>query len=227
MVMDRRGVDRMSTRDKLLDAAARALAEDGVAGVSARTLAARAEVNQALVFYHFGSVSGLLDAAVRRSVDLAVASYRDRFADVSSLGELLMVGRVLHETEKRSGNVQQMAQVLAGAMRDDTLAAAGRYAMDRWCAEVESVLRRVLRPTPLHGLVDPDGLARTVAAGFIGLELYDEVDPDGAAASFDALEAMGALVAALDGLPPVAVRAVRGRARRAMSRQALARGSGS
>ncbi len=213
----------MSTRDKLLDAAARALAEDGVASVSARTVAARAEVNQALVFYHFGSFSALLDAAVRRSVDLAVASYRDRFADVSSLGELLAVGRDLHDGEKRTGNVQQMAQVMAGARRDETLAAAGRYAMERWSAEIESVLARVLRTTPLQGLVEPRGLARTVAAGFIGLELYDEVDPEAAATAFDALGAIGALVSALDAVPPVAMRAIRGRARRAVTRAAAAR----
>jgi len=215
----------MTTRDKLLDAAARALAEDGVAGVSARTVAARAEVNQALVFYHFGSVSGLLDAAVRRSVDLAVASYQDRFADVSSLPELLAVGRQLREAEKRAGNVQQMAQVLAGAMRDDALAHAGRYAMERWSAEIETVLARVLKATPLHGLVDPRGLARAVAAGFIGLELYDEIDPDAATDALDALDALGALVAALEGLPPVAVRAMKGRARRAVARSAAVRGS--
>jgi AcrR family transcriptional regulator len=217
----------MTTRDKLLDAAARALAEDGVATVSARTVAARAGVNQALVFYHFGSVSGLLDAAVRRSVDLAVASYRDRFADVTSLGDLVVVGRDLHESEKRAGNVQQMAQVMAGAMRDATLADAGRYAMERWCAEIETVLARVLRPTPLQGLVEPRALARTVAAGFIGLELYDEVDPEAAAEAFDALDAIGALVSALDALPPVAVRAVRGRARRAVARAVAVRGGAS
>jgi AcrR family transcriptional regulator len=217
----------MTTQEKLLDAAARGLAEDGVAGVSARTVAARADVNQALVFYHFGSVSGLLDAAVRRSVDLAVASYRDRFADVSTLGELLSVGRDLHEAEKRAGSVQQMAQVMAGAMRDETLAAAGRFAMERWSVEIEAVLSRVLKPTPLHGLVDPRGFARTVAAGFIGLELYDEVDPDAAEGAFDALDAIGALVSALDGLPPVALRALRGRARRAVARAAASRGSAS
>ena len=214
----------MSTRARLLEAAARALAEDGMAGVSARTVAARAEVNQALVFYHFGSVSGLLDTAVRRSVDLAVASYRDRFSDVSTLGELLAVGRDLHEAEKRAGNVQQMAQVMAGAMRDETLAEAGRYAMDRWSAEVESVLLRVLKPTPLQGLVDPRALARTVAAGFIGLELYDGVDPQAADEALGALDAIGALVSALDGLPPVAVRAVRARARRSLDRTTASRG---
>jgi AcrR family transcriptional regulator len=214
----------VNTRDKLLGAASAALAEDGVAGVSARTVAARAEVNQALVFYHFGSVAGLLDAAVRRSVDLAIASYRDRFADVATLGELLTIGRDLHEAERRSGNVLQMAQVMAGALRDETLAGAGRYAMDRWSAEVEAVLVRVLPGSPLAGLVDPGGLARAVAAGFIGLELYDGVDSEAATSALSSLDAIGALVSALDAVPPVAVRAVRSRARKAIARAATSRG---
>ena len=213
----------MTTRDRLLDAAATALAEDGVAGVSARTVAARAEVNQALVFYHFGSVTGLMDTAVRRSVDLAVASYRDRLADVTTLAELLALGRDLHEAEKRAGNVLQMAQVMAGALRDETLAGAGRYAVDRWSTEVEVVLGRVLPATPLAGLVEPGALARAVAAAFIGLELYDGVDPDGAASALASLDAIGALVSAFDTLPPLAVRAVRNRARRSVARAAAAR----
>ncbi len=215
----------MTTRDKLLDAAAAALAEDGVAGVSARTVAARADVNQALVFYHFGSVTGLLDAAVRRSVDLAIASYRDRFADVGTLAELLSVGRDLHQAERRAGNVLQMAQVMAGALRDDTLAGAGRYAMDRWSGEVEIVLDRVLPATPLAGLVEPAALSRAVAAAFVGLELYDGVDPEGAESALASLDAIGALVSAFDTLPPLAVRAVRNRARRSVARATAARRS--
>ncbi|MGC4112905.1 MAG: TetR/AcrR family transcriptional regulator [Nocardioides sp.] len=213
----------MTTQDRLLDAAAAALAEDGVAGVSARTVATRADVNQGLVFYHFGSVSGLLDAAVRRSVDLAVASYRDRLADITTLAELMTVGRALHETERRSGNVVQMAQVMAGAMRDETLASAARYAMDRWTSEIQSVLTRILPSSPLHGLVDPSALARTIAAGFIGLELYDAVDPDAAEAALGSLDTLGALVSAFDVLPPLAVRAVRNRMRRVLARTEAAR----
>ena len=89
------------------------------------------------------------------------------------------------------------------------------------------MLPRVLPATPLAGLVEPAGLARAVAAGFIGLELYDGVDPDAAGAALASLDAIGALVAAFDGLPPVARRAVRARARRAVARAEKARGSAS
>jgi AcrR family transcriptional regulator len=204
----------VTTRDKLLAAAAEALARDGLSGVSARAIACRAGVNQALVFYHFGSVSDLLEAAVRRSVDLAVASYRDRFADVGSLGELLALGRDLHRMERRRGNVAQMAQVMSGAQRDPILAKAGRYAMQRWTSEIEAVLARLLPGSVVEGLVDPGGLARAVAGGSIGLELYAGVDRAGAESALDTLDAMGAVLAALDDLGPMATRAVRGRVRR-------------
>lgn len=78
----------MSTREKLLSAAAHARAQDGVASVSARSIAAPANVDQALTFYHFGSVADLLDAAVRWSVDEAVAGYRHRLREITSLSDL-------------------------------------------------------------------------------------------------------------------------------------------
>ena len=202
------------TRDKLLDATAEVLAGEGLAGVSARSVAARAEVNQALVFYHFGSVAELVEASVRRSADLAVATYRNRFDDVASFTELLTLGRELHAAERDRGNVAQMAQVMSGALGDETLARAGRYAMEQWIRQVETVLGRLLADSPLRGLVEPAGLARAVGASFIGLELYEGVDAQGATSAMAALESLGNLLEMVDGLGPVGTRAVRSQVRR-------------
>ncbi|EWM11480.1 LOW QUALITY PROTEIN: TetR-family transcriptional regulator, partial [Kutzneria sp. 744] len=51
------------TRQRLIDGAIETIRQHGIAGTSARTIAATAGVNQALVFYHFGSVNDLLKAA--------------------------------------------------------------------------------------------------------------------------------------------------------------------
>jgi len=205
----------VSTPDKLLDAAAEMLATEGLTGLSARSVAARAGVNQALVFYHFGSVAELVEAALRRSADLAVATYRNRFDDVTSFTELLTLGRELHATERDRGNVAQMAQVMSGALRDATLARAGRYALTQWTRQIEVVLGRLLAGSPLRGLVEPAGLARAVAASFLGLELYEGVDPEGATSAMAALESLGNLLEMVDGLGPVGTRAVRGQVRKA------------
>ena len=203
-----------STRDKLLRATQEALVEGGIAHLSARTVAARAEVNQALVFYHFGTVSELVEAAARALADETVDHYRERFAGVGTLTGLLGLGEEVHARERTTGNVAVMAQLMAGAQQDEVLARAARYAMDLWREQVEQVVRRVLEPSPLADVVDPAGLARAISAAFIGLELYDGVDPDGAAAALAALERLGVLLEVVDDLGPVARRAVRARLRR-------------
>ena len=70
------------------------------------------------------------------------------------------------------------------------------------------------RPIELHR-ADPVGLARTVSAAFIGLELYEGVDAAAAEAALDTLARLGTLAEVIDELGPVARRALRRAARRA------------
>lgn len=202
------------TRVKLMEGALRTLSEHGIAKTSARSVAAAAGVNQALVFYHFGSVDELLAAACRHGAEQRVARYRDRFASVTTLSELLRCGRALHAEERAGGHVAFLAQLLAGAQTQPRLAPATAAGLELWTDEIEKVLVRVVATTPLGDFADPAGLARAVAASFVGLELYDGVDPDGAGRALDALEQLAALVDVLEGLGPVAQRAVRHRLRR-------------
>ncbi|WP_430477418.1 TetR/AcrR family transcriptional regulator [Streptomyces sp. P11-1] len=202
------------TRVKLLEGALRTLAEQGIAKTSARSVAAAAGVNQALVFYHFGSVDELLAAACRYGAEQRVALHRDRLAAVTTLAELVTCGRELHEQERAGGQVAFLAQLLAGAQTQPRLAPATAAGLDLWTAEIEKVLVRVLAGSPLGEFTDPVGLARAVAGSFVGLELYEGVDPEGAVRAFDALEQLAELAAVLDELGPVARRAVRHRLRR-------------
>lgn len=210
------------TRARLLAAAADVVREQGAWEASARVIAARAEVNQALVFYHFGSVAALVDAACRAAVDEAIDGYREQLTQVTSLPGLLDVGRSVREQERTSGNVAMMAQLMAGARTDPVLADAARYATDAWVATFEPVVHRVLAGSALAVAVDPAGLARAISAAFIGLELYDGVDPEGATAALAVLDGVAEMVAVLDGLGPVARRALRAGAGR-LSRRCASR----
>ncbi|MGW3299950.1 TetR/AcrR family transcriptional regulator [Streptomyces rubiginosohelvolus] len=202
------------TRAKLMEGALRTLAEHGIAKTSARSVAASAGVNQALVFYHFGSVDELLAAACRYGAEQRVARHRDRLAGVTTLAELLRCGRELHEEERAGGHVAFLAQVLAGAQTQPRLAPATAAGLDLWTAEIEQVLVRILADSPLGEFTDPAGLARAVTGAFVGLEMYEGVDPEGAERAFEALEQLAALAGVLDELGPVARRAVRHRLRR-------------
>ncbi len=203
-----------ATRAKLLEGALRTLVEHGIAGTSARTIAATAGVNQALVFYHFGSVDELLSAACRYGAQQRVDRYRPRLAEITSFAELLSFGREMHEEERAGGHLAVLGQLLAGAQSHPALAPATAAGLDLWITEIESVLTRVLSATPLGEFTDAPGLARAIAASFVGIELYEGVDPTGAAAALAALEQLIALVTAIETLGPVATRAVRHHLRR-------------
>ncbi|MFE6028667.1 TetR/AcrR family transcriptional regulator [Streptomyces niveus] len=207
------GTKRGDTRTKLLEGALRTLTEQGIARTSARTIATAAGVNQALIFYHFGSVDELLGAACHHGAEQRVSRYRDRLAAVTSLAELLEFGREMHAEERAAGQVAVLGQMLAGAQTQPRLADAARRGLQLWIDEIEQVLARVLSGGPIADLTDTAGLARAVAASFVGLELYEGVDQEGAGHALDALEQLAVLASVLDELGPLAQRAVRRRLR--------------
>jgi AcrR family transcriptional regulator len=201
------------TRARLIDGSLTALRTHGIAGVSARTIAKAAGVNQALVFYHFGTVDQLLAEACRSATQARVAAYRHRFAAVTSMRELLDVGRDLHAQERAEGNVGVLAQLLAGAQSDPGLAPAIADALALWTAEIERVIVRLLARSPIADLADPAGLARAVSAAFVGLELFEGVDEPGTASAFLALERLAVLAEVVDDLGPIARRALQAKLR--------------
>ncbi|MFI1448095.1 TetR/AcrR family transcriptional regulator [Streptomyces virginiae] len=198
-----------ATKEKLLEGALRTLAEQGVAKASARTVAAAAGVGQGLIFYHFGSVDELLAAACRYGAEQRVARYRDRLAALGSLAELLEFARAMHEEERAAGNVALLGQLLAAGQTSPVLAAATADGLGLWIEELEKVLTRLLAATPLEGYADPAGLARATAASFIGIELYEGVDPQGAGSALAALEQLAGLATMLEGLGSLSQRVVR------------------
>ncbi len=208
------------TRQKLIDGTIATLRDKGIAGTSARAIATAAGVNQALVFYHFGSVDELIDVASRESTATRVALYQTRFAEVTTLSELLALGRELHVAERDAGNVAVLAQVLAGAQQHEALAAAANHALALWVNEIEMVLVRVLDGSPLAEVVDAAGLARGISASFVGIELYEGIDPGGAESALASIETLGLLVEVIEDLGPVGRRALRATLRRTTRRAA-------
>ncbi|MDR7279789.1 AcrR family transcriptional regulator [Catenuloplanes atrovinosus] len=204
------------TKQKLLDGTLTAVTEHGIKGVSARTIAAAAGVNQALVFYHFGSVDDLLTAACTMHTRARVAAYSAEFARVTSLRQLLDVGRKLQVAERELGNVSILAQLLAAAQGDPKLGASVAAALQLWVDEIESVLRRLLTGSPFAEVADLGGLAKAVSAAFVGIELYAGVDAEGSQHAMGALEQLAVLVEVVDDLGPISRRALNAKINRAV-----------
>jgi AcrR family transcriptional regulator len=186
------------TRARLVDAALATLAEVGIAGTSSRAIARRADVNQALVFYHFGSFEGLLAAAARADSERRAARYADRLAEVTTLPQLVEVARELHAIEREEGSVKVLAQLLAGASTTPELSNDLRAAFDPWIEPVQNAVARALESTPLGQLIPTREAAITITSLFVGIELV--ADLDDATGPEKLLEFLGALASLAAGI---------------------------
>ena len=196
----------------LKSAALQTLTTRGIAGTSARTIADTAGLSQGLIFYHYGSVNGLLEAAATEITQQRALAYRQRLAGVTSLDELADLARQLHDEERQLGNVAVMAQLLAGAHTHPELAPVARANYDLLAGEVRATLHRLLADTALAAALPADHLAHAVSAAFIGIELLPHTDEtDTNSELFETLGELARLVDTVLDLGPTATAALRRR----------------
>lgn len=195
------------TRERLLEATLRVVAESGLAKASARTIANQAGVNQALVFYHFSSVDELLDAASKRAVAALVERTSIDLAAATSFADLFAIGAALRVTTDGHDSASVLAEFLAGARHNEALRATTEHALTTWITQIEGTVERLLTGNPVAEVLDADAIAHTVSAGFIGVMLYDGIDPAGADRALGGLREVVTLVDGLGDLGPTRKRA--------------------
>ncbi|GAA5173576.1 TetR family transcriptional regulator [Pseudonocardia eucalypti] len=207
--------DGADTRTRLLEGALETLRDRGIAGASARVIASAAGVNQALIFYHFGSVGELLTEACAHGSRERAAVYAAEFSSADSLSDLLELGVRIHKRERAEGNVIMLAQMLAGAQAEPKLAEASAAALSMWVSQLEGVLERALSGSVFAECLDVPGLARALAAAFVGFGLYDAADHEAAEQALAAMGRLGALIEMVDDLGPMAQTILRAKLRKA------------
>jgi AcrR family transcriptional regulator len=188
------------TRARIVDAALQALRDEGITGISARSIARHGGLNQALIFYHFGSVEGLLVAVARSESERRSALYAPALAEVTSLSELVGVARRLHEDEFQAGTVAALTQMLAGAVGSDELSRGIADSLRPWTTLVGDTIDRLLAGTPFGEALPRDDLTSGLAALFLGIELLTSLDPAVARGTlFTTMESAATLVDTLLG----------------------------
>jgi AcrR family transcriptional regulator len=189
------------TREALVAGAIAALKEDGFAGASARTIARRAGCNQALIFYHFGSVPDLLMAALEEVSAQRLAAYEELLAGkTGSVAELVDTARIIFEQDLDAGHVTVLAEMISGARSVPGLGERVRACLEPWRAFAAEAVRDVLAAAPIS--LPAEQAAHGLVAGILGLELLASLDADRSRAMelFAQARALGEL---LDRLGPI------------------------
>jgi AcrR family transcriptional regulator len=187
------------TRAKIIAATLQTLRDDGIVGATARAIARTGGFNQALIFYHFGGVTGLLVAAAVSEGEQRAARYAPRLESVTTLAELVAVARDLHEAEVAQGGQNVLTQLLAGAASAPELRAGLMKAFQPWMQLVEDSVERVLGATPYANIVKSEDLTFAITSLFLGIELMNTLDPEkeSALSLFTTFETLATVIEAL------------------------------
>jgi AcrR family transcriptional regulator len=193
-----------ATRSRIVGAAVETLKREGYAGTSARAIAATGGFNQALIFYHFGSVRDLLIAALDRTSDERMAAYRAAAAEAGDLVELTRVAARIFREDLASGHVKVMVELIAGASTDPELAPAIVARVEPWIAFAREEAARIGAASPLGSMAPPEDVAYAIVALFLGLEMLSHLEGDSARTErlFRLADDLAAMVTTLGLVPP-------------------------
>jgi AcrR family transcriptional regulator len=173
---------RSGTRTRLIDAALQTLTSRGFSGTTARAIAVTARANQALIFYHFGSVDNLLLAALDATSERRLRRYRERLADVTQLSELVERMSALYAEDVRLGHVAAVQELIAGGSSVPALRPEVVARLDPWIRLAEEIGQRVLSGSLLEPGAVIHELAFAAVALYLGIETLTHLQGDRAPA---------------------------------------------
>ena len=183
------------TRAMIVEAAVETLKARGFAGASAREIARAGGFNQALIFYHFGSVQNLLLAGLDYVSEQRMSSYRPAFEAAGTLSELATLAGDIYREDLENGYVTVLAEMVAGAVSDPDMGREVASRIRPWLEMVESKVRGLVAGSLLEPLVPAADVAFAIVALYLGIDLLSHLDQDRARA--ESLLAVGLRIAPL------------------------------
>src|SRR5436853_3551154 len=121
-----------STKDKIIQATLDTLREEGFSGTSARSIARRGDFNQALIFYHFGTLADLLLAAMDAASIDRVLRYTQAVEAARTIQEKIQVVAALYKEDLATGRITVASELIAGSVGRPDLASEVIKRMEPW-----------------------------------------------------------------------------------------------
>jgi AcrR family transcriptional regulator len=166
------------TRQRIVDAALKTLKKEGFAGTTSRAIARTGGFNQALIFYHFGSLDGLLLAALDRTSEERLERYRNAVDEAATAEELAEVAASIYAEDRDRGHMTVVSQMVAGSVARPELAREVVARMEPWIELYEEALRKALASSPAREVVPLRDLAYAIVTFYLGLNLLTHLDED-------------------------------------------------
>jgi AcrR family transcriptional regulator len=167
-----------ATRERLVEAALTTLRTRGFPGTTARAIARTGKLNQALIFYHFGSLDRLLLAALDLTSAQRLARYRSALEDTTSLTEVVDVMARLYAEDVEVGHVAAVQEMVAGSSSVPALRPEVVARIEPWVRFADDVITRLLKGTFLESVLPTKDFAYAAVALYFGIETLTHLDGD-------------------------------------------------
>jgi AcrR family transcriptional regulator len=159
-----------------VEAAIETLKDEGFAGTSARAISERAGLNQALIFYHFGSVVNLLLAALDSVSNDRMVKFSAAINNVSSPTDLTNIAAQIFRDDLDSGHVTVLAEMIAGASSVEGLGVEVATRLSPWFTFAEEAIEKSFGDSPLASLLPSSDVAYVIVALYLGFEMLTHLD---------------------------------------------------
>ena len=169
---------RNNTRQALIEAAVEVLKSRGFNGASARAIATEARVNQALVFYHFGTVAELLLAALDEVSALRLERYTTELAKVTDPTSLIALATKVFREDIDSGDITVLAEMIAGSSSAPELGAEVAKRIAPWKAFASIAIESGFSASGVVSLLPIEAVSHAAVALYLGLEMLSHLDGD-------------------------------------------------
>jgi AcrR family transcriptional regulator len=167
-----------ATAQALVDATVETLRERGFGATTSRAIAERAQVNQALVFYYFGSMDGLLLAALEHVSVERLDRHAEQIRSCVSIGALVGTLRTIYDEDRARGTVTVITEIVAGSVANEDMGPRVVELMEPWVDLVAESVDRVARASGLPELVKPRDVALAAVTFYLGANLMTRLDPE-------------------------------------------------
>jgi AcrR family transcriptional regulator len=168
--------DRLTgTKLEIVEAAQRTLQRRGFSGASAREIAGEGNFNQALIFYHFGSVRNLLLAVLDEVSARRMDAYGPSFERAQTVPELMGLIRRTYDEDLEHGYIAVLGEMVAAGVTDAALGPQVAARLEPWIDLVERKLDQLLDGSPFAELAPPRDLAFGLIALYLGVDMLSHL----------------------------------------------------
>lgn len=171
-----KGADPEQTKLDLIDAAITSVIEDGYGGTTARSIATRANCNQAAIYYHFGGIDALLIAALEDSNAKRLARYQEAIPDDIDLVELIGLIEMLYAEDRSTGHLSLLTELVGGITASPELRSGIDLSTAPWLEFVEERIKVAAKSVAFGAMIPAADLADLVFSLVIGVELRNKID---------------------------------------------------